>query len=230
MCTENIRVVNCAWFDLWPPYPCILCCGQVSCTWFLLSSRSKGQIVPPKADSERKWRSSVCCVCAGKERSTLWDQLQFWEDAFLDAVMLEREGMGMDQGPQEMIERFSQMMPNCEGTVVCLFVSMNGWMSQHSIHSSTQRSKNNTVLKLGQTTKWDFSLWCSHKTVCDPHVPTWIFNLFLTGTSRWETTTASVWRTMKTDFWPPCCTTWLRTCSWWKYGAFLFPPFSVPKV
>lgn len=44
---------------------------------------------------------------SGKERSTLWDQLQFWEDAFLDAVMLEREGMGMDQGPQEMIERFS---------------------------------------------------------------------------------------------------------------------------
>ncbi|XP_011818745.1 PREDICTED: MAP kinase-activating death domain protein isoform X6 [Colobus angolensis palliatus] len=42
----------------------------------------------------------------GKERSTLWDQMQFWEDAFLDAVMLEREGMGMDQGPQEMINRY----------------------------------------------------------------------------------------------------------------------------
>uniref|UniRef100_A0A8B9LRD5 MAP kinase-activating death domain protein n=1 Tax=Astyanax mexicanus TaxID=7994 RepID=A0A8B9LRD5_ASTMX len=41
-----------------------------------------------------------------KERSTLWDQVQFWEDAFLDAVMLEREGMGMDQGPQEMIDRY----------------------------------------------------------------------------------------------------------------------------
>lgn len=46
-------------------------------------------------------------LCLGKERSTLWDQLQFWEDAYLDAVMLEREGMGMDQGPQEMIERFN---------------------------------------------------------------------------------------------------------------------------
>ncbi|XP_051946853.1 MAP kinase-activating death domain protein-like isoform X21 [Xyrauchen texanus] len=41
-----------------------------------------------------------------KERSTLWDQVQFWEDAFLDAVMLEREGMGMDQGPQEMMDRY----------------------------------------------------------------------------------------------------------------------------
>ncbi|XP_032894356.1 MAP kinase-activating death domain protein isoform X13 [Amblyraja radiata] len=41
-----------------------------------------------------------------KERSVLWDQVQFWEDTFLDAVMLEREGMGMDQGPQEMIDRY----------------------------------------------------------------------------------------------------------------------------
>ncbi|CAI9607024.1 unnamed protein product [Staurois parvus] len=44
-----------------------------------------------------------------KERSTLWDQMQFWEDAFLDAVMLEREGMGMDQGPQEMIDRYMSL-------------------------------------------------------------------------------------------------------------------------
>ncbi|XP_039610015.1 MAP kinase-activating death domain protein isoform X18 [Polypterus senegalus] len=44
-----------------------------------------------------------------KERSTLWDQVQFWEDAFLDAVMLEREGMGVDQGPQEMIDRYMSL-------------------------------------------------------------------------------------------------------------------------
>lgn len=33
----------------------------------------------------------------GKERSTLWDQMQFWEDAFLDAVSQERDMVGMDQ-------------------------------------------------------------------------------------------------------------------------------------
>ncbi|XP_072906150.1 MAP kinase-activating death domain protein [Hemitrygon akajei] len=44
-----------------------------------------------------------------KERSVLWDQVQFWEDTFLDAVMLEREGMGMDQGPQEMIDRYTSL-------------------------------------------------------------------------------------------------------------------------
>lgn len=41
----------------------------------------------------------------GKERSTLWDQMQFWEDAFLDAVSQERDMVGMDQGPGEMMER-----------------------------------------------------------------------------------------------------------------------------
>ena len=41
----------------------------------------------------------------GKERSSLWDQSQFWEDAFLDAVSQERDLVGMDQGPGEMMER-----------------------------------------------------------------------------------------------------------------------------
>uniref|UniRef100_A0A8C5FZL7 MAP kinase-activating death domain protein n=1 Tax=Gouania willdenowi TaxID=441366 RepID=A0A8C5FZL7_GOUWI len=59
---------------------------------------------PPLEDLSM--RIYLCEGLLGKERSTLWDQLQFWEDAYLDAVMLEREGMGMDQGPQEMIERY----------------------------------------------------------------------------------------------------------------------------
>lgn len=33
----------------------------------------------------------------GKDRSNLWDQMQFWEDAFLDAVSQERDMIGMDQ-------------------------------------------------------------------------------------------------------------------------------------
>jgi hypothetical protein len=45
----------------------------------------------------------------GKERSTLWDQMQFWEDAFLDAVSQEREMVGMDQGAGEMMERYKSL-------------------------------------------------------------------------------------------------------------------------
>ncbi|XP_071955707.1 MAP kinase-activating death domain protein-like isoform X2 [Antedon mediterranea] len=45
----------------------------------------------------------------GKDRSTLWDQLQFWEDAYLDAVAAERDAVGMDQGPSEMIHRYESL-------------------------------------------------------------------------------------------------------------------------
>lgn len=41
-----------------------------------------------------------------KDRSSLWDQIQFWEEAFLDAVSHERCLVGMDQGPDEMLERY----------------------------------------------------------------------------------------------------------------------------
>lgn len=45
----------------------------------------------------------------GKERSNVWDQMQFWEDAFLDAVSQERDMIGMDQGPGEMMERYKSL-------------------------------------------------------------------------------------------------------------------------
>lgn len=41
--------------------------------------------------------------------STVWDQMQFWEDAFLDAVSQERDMVGMDQGPSEMMERYKSL-------------------------------------------------------------------------------------------------------------------------
>ena len=49
-------------------------------------------------------------VVSGKDRSVLWDTMQFWEDAFLDAVAQERDIIGMDQGPGEMIDRLMHIM------------------------------------------------------------------------------------------------------------------------
>lgn len=45
----------------------------------------------------------------GKDRSPLWDQLQFWEESFLDAVSHEREQTGLDQGMTEMLDRYKSM-------------------------------------------------------------------------------------------------------------------------
>ena len=50
-------------------------------------------------------RVKNCGLFSGKDRSRLWDQMQFWEDVFLDAVAQERDIIGMDQGPAEMMER-----------------------------------------------------------------------------------------------------------------------------
>lgn len=81
------------------------------------------------------------CVCVGKERSTLWDQMQFWEDAYLDAVMLEREGMGMDQGPQEMIDRLVCSVSACRSVHAeskATKTTQNGGknLAQHEFHHS----------------------------------------------------------------------------------------------
>ncbi|XP_050526812.1 MAP kinase-activating death domain protein isoform X2 [Daktulosphaira vitifoliae] len=45
----------------------------------------------------------------GKERSMIWNQLKFWEDVFIDAVSQERDMIGMDQGPIEMMERYKNL-------------------------------------------------------------------------------------------------------------------------
>lgn len=37
------------------------------------------------------------------------DEMQFWEDVFLDAVAQERELVGMDQGPREMMDRYQSL-------------------------------------------------------------------------------------------------------------------------
>lgn len=44
-------------------------------------------------------------VLVGTSRSHFWDQMQIWEDVFLDAVAQERDILGLDQDPAEMIER-----------------------------------------------------------------------------------------------------------------------------
>ena len=39
------------------------------------------------------------------ERSSLWDNMEFWEYLFMDVVSAERDALGMDQNHGEMIER-----------------------------------------------------------------------------------------------------------------------------
>ncbi|CAK9795534.1 MAP kinase-activating death domain protein [Anthophora plagiata] len=69
-----------------------------------------GSLVPAmNASSPEAARTYLFEGLLGKERSSLWDQMQFWEDAFLDAVSQERDMIGMDQGPGEMMERYKKL-------------------------------------------------------------------------------------------------------------------------
>ena len=75
-----------------------------------------------KSESLRPSLTKICYFLflleTVKDRSPLWDQPQFWEDAFLDAVAAERDAVGLDQGPAEMIHRLVGWMND----------QMNEWM------------------------------------------------------------------------------------------------------
>ncbi|XP_022088226.1 MAP kinase-activating death domain protein-like isoform X2 [Acanthaster planci] len=69
-----------------------------------------GSMIATDTDaSELMLRHYVFEALIAKDRSPLWDQVQFWEDAFLDAVAAERDAVGMDQGPAEMIHRYDSL-------------------------------------------------------------------------------------------------------------------------
>ena len=58
--------------------------------------------VKPTASTGRKYLFQGLLA----ERSSLWDQMEFWEYLFMDVVSAERETLGMDQNHGEMIERY----------------------------------------------------------------------------------------------------------------------------
>lgn len=48
-------------------------------------------------------------LIGAKERSRIWDQAQFWEDAFLDAAARERDLLGLDHSSTALLERYAKL-------------------------------------------------------------------------------------------------------------------------
>jgi len=44
-------------------------------------------------------------------RSSIWDNMDFWESCFYESVAAEREVIGMDVGPTELLERYKSLGP-----------------------------------------------------------------------------------------------------------------------
>ncbi|XP_041471516.1 MAP kinase-activating death domain protein-like isoform X4 [Lytechinus variegatus] len=86
--------------------------------WSMKSRKSAGfryhggdMIATDSDTSEVILRRYVFEAFVVKDRSPLWDQPLFWEDSFLDAVAAERDAVGLDQGPAEMIHRYESLSP-----------------------------------------------------------------------------------------------------------------------
>ncbi|XP_064482372.1 MAP kinase-activating death domain protein-like [Ornithodoros turicata] len=82
---------------------------RASSIWSTKSSLSAGfrygSIIPSHTSPEVS-RVYIYEGLVGNNRSSLWDEPPFWEDAFFDAVAQERDIVGMDQRPGEMMERY----------------------------------------------------------------------------------------------------------------------------
>ncbi|XP_067655848.1 MAP kinase-activating death domain protein-like isoform X1 [Haliotis asinina] len=85
----------------------------------------------------------------GKSRSRLFDQMQFWEDLFLDAVAQERDIIGMDQRPSEMIERYRSLgdmerkrLEHDEDRLLAhMLYNLVGFMVMMNVHKSEVKKK-----------------------------------------------------------------------------------------
>ena len=47
-----------------------------------------------------------------REENSIWKNPQLWENAFLDVVSLERDALGMEHGPTDMIVRYKKLAEN----------------------------------------------------------------------------------------------------------------------
>lgn len=67
----------------------------------------------PQTPSSTTSSSSTAPVCVGVSNpSSLWQDLQFWEDLFCDTVAQERQLIGMDSAPDELLDRYKTLAEN----------------------------------------------------------------------------------------------------------------------
>lgn len=58
-------------------------------------------------------QNNIDNIFSGKDRSVLWNDMNFWESAYLDAVAMERDAVGLDQGLVDMMQRYYKRQTKC---------------------------------------------------------------------------------------------------------------------
>ncbi|PAV73893.1 hypothetical protein WR25_16074 [Diploscapter pachys] len=67
------------------------------------------QAIPPVSTPVAPTRHYIYQELIMSHPNPIWQNLQFWENAFVDLVAQEREIVGMDQEPSEMIDRYTAL-------------------------------------------------------------------------------------------------------------------------
>lgn len=61
-------------------------------------------------EDENEIRCYLFEVLNRDKDTSIWQNAQLWENAFLDVVSLERDALGMEHGPTDMIVRYATIL------------------------------------------------------------------------------------------------------------------------
>ena len=77
------------------------------------SSQSPIEVNANTSPSSKDYHRRLSITTVGSNNpSFLWQDLQFWEDLFCDAVAQERDLIGMDTGADELLDRYRSLAEN----------------------------------------------------------------------------------------------------------------------
>jgi len=64
-----------------------------------------GRVIEVETDEDENEIRIYLFEVLNREKEAIWQNPQLWENAFLDVVSLERDALGMEHGPTDMIVR-----------------------------------------------------------------------------------------------------------------------------
>ena len=68
-----------------------------------------GRMIEVETDEDDNEVRVYLYEALSREESAIWKKAQLWENAFLDVVSLERDALGMEHGPTDMIVRYRNL-------------------------------------------------------------------------------------------------------------------------
>lgn len=108
-----------------------------------------GKMIEVETDEDENEVRVYLYQALSREDNAIWKNPQLWENAFLDVVSLERDALGMEHGPTDMIVRYRNLaevekrrLENDEDKLlVTVLYNMSAFMIMMNVDSQTIRRK-----------------------------------------------------------------------------------------